>query len=55
MKNLNNFNVLELDYSEAKCINGGGPLWDGISWFYQTMGSFWHGVYDGFVGNEPKV
>jgi hypothetical protein len=42
---------VELNSNEITNINGGGPILDGITWYYQTMGSFYHGLYDGIVGN----
>ena len=45
MKNLDNLELTE--------ISGGGPILDGINWYYRTMGSFYHGLYDGIVGNKP--
>jgi hypothetical protein len=42
---------VELNISEITTINGGGPIIDGLTWYYQTMGSFYHGLYDGLVEN----
>ena len=55
MKNISNFEIIELSIQESKCINGGGPIVDGILDFYRTMGSFYKGLYDGLVGNEPAA
>jgi len=44
-------NLFDLNSYEIADINGGGPIIDGLSWYYQTMGSFYHGLYDGLVGN----
>lgn len=45
--------LVDLNSYEIADINGGvnGPIIDGLSWYYQTMGSFYHGLYDGLVGN----
>jgi hypothetical protein len=47
--------VYELEVSDLYDINGGGPIRETISWYYQTMGSFFHGLYDGLVGNDSAV
>jgi hypothetical protein len=42
--------IIELNSIEAINICGGGPIVDALSWYYQTMGSFYHGLYDGLTG-----
>ena len=51
---MKNFNEQYLDLTDLEMISicGGGPILDGISWWYQTCGSFYHGVYDGLMGNK---
>tara|TARA_R110002096_G_scaffold431953_1_gene647915 strand:+ start:150 stop:317 length:168 start_codon:yes stop_codon:yes gene_type:complete len=55
MKKLNFYQLEELTLNEVSEINGGGPILDGISKFYQTMGSFYHGVWDGLFNNKKDV
>lgn len=42
-----------LSESEMNLINGGGPIIDAVEWYYKTVGSFYRGIWDGLVGNEP--
>lgn len=55
MKKIVNFNVTELNFDESLKIEGGGPIIDGLSWYFQTLGSFYRGVWDGLAGNQPAV
>jgi len=55
MKDFKNLDVVELDFDESLKIDGGGPIKDGLSWYFQTVGSFYRGLWDGLVGNEPAV
>lgn len=55
MKNDNILKIEELEYGELCDINGGGPLVDAVDWYFKTWGSFYRGLYDGLVGNEPAV
>jgi hypothetical protein len=36
-------------------IQGGGPIRDGLEWYYKTVGSFYRGLWDGLTGAEPIV
>jgi hypothetical protein len=43
----------KLSNSELITISAGGPIEDAFAWYFDTMGSYYHGLYDGLVGNEP--
>jgi len=51
----NKLKSIELNVNELRDINGGGPIKDAIDWYYNTLGSFCHGLWDGLVGNDPAV
>ncbi|AXT62165.1 hypothetical protein D1816_17970 [Aquimarina sp. AD10] len=55
MKNLSEFQVLELTTEDALLIDGGGPIREALEDGLATIGSFAHGVWDGLFGNEPAV
>lgn len=46
-------NCAVLSDSEMNLINGGSPIIDAVEWYYKTVGSFYRGIWDGLVGNEP--
>ena len=46
-------NCVVLSDSEINLINGGGPIIGAVEWYYKTIGSFYRGIWDGLVGNEP--
>jgi len=46
-------NCAVLSDSEMNSINGGGPIIGAVEWYYKTVGSFYRGIWDGLVGNEP--
>ena len=46
-------NTVELTEKEMNFINGGSPIMDAVEWYYKTVGSFYRGIWDGLVGNEP--
>ena len=48
MKNLST-DLIEMNEVEINSTSGGYAILDGIASFYHTMGSFWHGVYNGFM------
>jgi len=55
MNNLSHINLKQLEAHELLVFQGGGPIEDGLKWYYRTVGSFYRGVYDGLMGNEPYV
>lgn len=55
MKHTLNINYTELDRNELLTLYGGGPIKDAAEWYYKTVGSFYRGIYDGLMGNEPLV
>lgn len=55
MQNLSTFNCTELDYKEMRTLQGGGPIKEAVEWYYKTVGSFYRGIYDGLMGNEPLM
>ena len=55
MKNLPTINCSEIDQNELLNIQGGGPIKEAVEWYYKTVGSFYRGIYDGLVGNEPLI
>jgi len=55
MKNLIETTCTDLNYNESIQINGGGPIKDAVKWYYMTVGSFYRGIYDGLMGNEPII
>ena len=34
---------------------GSGPIREALEWYYKTMGSFYHGLWDGLTGQEREV
>lgn len=55
MKEQLNKNWITLDSRELVMIQGGGPIKDAVEWYYKSVGSFYRGIYDGLMGNEPVV
>ena len=55
MKNISFLNCRELDHYELHTLQGGGPIKEAVEWYYKTVGSFYRGIYDGLVGNQPAV
>jgi len=55
MESISNFDYQELDPKEALSFKGGGPIIDAVEWYYKSVGSFYKGLYDGLMGNEPVV
>lgn len=55
MRNTNDANCVELNFNELTMVNGGGPVKRAAQWYYMTVGSFYRGIYDGLMGNEPLV
>lgn len=55
MKNFQKLNCEELDPKELIIIKGGGPIKEAVEWYYKTVGSFYRGIYDGLMGNEPVL
>lgn len=53
MKNLSDYYYVELNQIDLAGINGGGPIKEAVKWYYLTVGSFYRGIYDGLLGNEP--
>ena len=46
----------ELSRMELITIQGGsGPITEAVEWYFKTLGSFYRGVWDGLIGNEPAV
>ena len=47
---------IELSQTQMAQIHGGsGPSREALEWYYKTMGSFYHGLWDGLTGQEAKV
>jgi hypothetical protein len=55
MKDRYTNNWIALDSGALKKIHGGGPIKDAVEWYYKSVGSFYRGIYDGLMGNEPAV
>ena len=55
MKNIAIFHCIDMKGNELWETSGGGPIRDAVKWYYMTVGSFYHGIYDGLMGNEPAV
>lgn len=55
MENISIFNFQELHQKELYFVRGGGPIKDAVEWYYKSAGSFYRGIYDGLMGNEPVV
>ena len=53
MTNLTYSNCIELKQNELLVIQGGGPIKEAVKRYYLTVGSFYRGIYDGLMGNEP--
>jgi len=53
MKNLSYPNCVELKQNDLLFIQGGGPLKEAAKWYYLSVGSFYRGIYDGLMGNDP--
>lgn len=53
MQNLSYYSCVELEQLELLHIQGGGPIKEAVKWYYLTVGSFYRGIYDGLLGNEP--
>jgi len=53
MNHLNISNTVDLSVTEMNIINGGSIILDAVEWYYKTLGSFYRGIWDGLVGNEP--
>lgn len=48
--------LMELSQRQLHQIHGGsGPIREAIEWYYKTMGSFYHGIWDGLTGQEAKA
>ncbi len=56
MKQSMNYEMIELTELELIQTQGGfGPIGEALEWYYKTMGSFYHGVWDGLTGQEAKI
>jgi len=55
MKEIYSNNCEGLNSRELIAISGGGPIKDAVEWYYKSVGSFYRGIYDGLMGNEPAV
>ena len=56
MNNWHSLKDIELSRMELIAIQGGsGPITEAVEWYFKTLGSFYRGVWDGRVGNEPAV
>ena len=55
MKNLSKIDCIELDHEELLSLHGGGPIKEAVEWYYKSVGSFYRGIYDGLMGNEPLM
>jgi hypothetical protein len=55
MENISNMNCTQLDRNELVTFQGGGPIKEAVEWYYKTVGSFYRGIYDGLMGNEPLI
>lgn len=55
LKDLKSFELIELSPQKLQQTTGGGPIREALEWYYKTMGSFYHGLWDGLTGQEAKV
>lgn len=55
MKNISKINCIELGQNELLTLHGGGPIKEAVEWYYKTVGSFYRGIYDGLMGNDPVI
>ena len=55
MKNLLKNDCIELDQKELITLQGGGPIKEAVEWYYKSVVSFYRGIYDGLMGNEPLI
>ncbi len=55
MEKVSIINCIPLDSNELLTIQGGGPIKEAVEWYYKTVGSFYRGIYDGLLGNEPLI
>lgn len=55
MENISKMNCIHLDQNELLSLQGGGPIKEAVEWYYKTVGSFYRGIYDGLLGNEPLI
>lgn len=55
MEKVSIINCTTLDSNELLAIQGGGPIKEAVEWYYKTVGSFYRGIYDGLLGNEPLI
>lgn len=55
MKNLSKIGCIELDQNELLSLQGGGPIKEAVEWYYKSVGSFYRGIYDGLMGNDPLL
>ena len=54
-KDLKSLGLIELSSGKLEQTTGGGPIREALEWYYKTMGSFYHGLWDGLTGQEAKV
>ena len=47
--------LVMLSETELTEVEGGGPIREGLEWYYKTVGSFYRGLWDGLTGAEPIV
>lgn len=50
--NVQNYGLEELTLTDYENVVGGGFIKDFFETYYKTVGSFYKGIYDGFMGNE---
>jgi len=56
VRKINMEGLLEISEKELNEVRGGsGPIKEALEWYYKTMGSFYHGLWDGLTGNEAKA
>ena len=53
MKDISYQSCIELNQQDLLDIHGGGPIKEAVKWYYLTVGSFYRGIYDGLMGNDP--
>lgn len=53
MKNISYPNCIDLHHQDLLDIHGGGPIKEAVKWYYLSVGSFYRGIYDGLMGNDP--
>ena len=50
------YGLVELPVEQLQLTTAGsGPIREALEWYYKTMGSFYHGLWDGLTGQERKV